>query len=214
MELKAWWWKPRKGKNFGDELSAVILRKMGYKVRRVKLEDADIVMAGTIMDSVVKRAKDGCIIWGSGVSWENPIENRFDVRAVRGRITANQLGVDVPLGDPGLLTSRFFPKQPPKYNVGVVKHYVDEREYPWADIIIEATEPVEDVISKISQCRTICSSSLHGVIVANSFGIPAMRIDHDLVISGDIKWMDYQTALDRPLVQIQDELMEALNVDM
>lgn len=210
-QIKAWWWRPRKGKNFGDEIGALMLKKMGYKVKRVALEKADFAILGTVLGTVSERAADGCVLWGVGDSWENEVENRFDVAAVRGRLTANNLGVDTVLGDPGLLVSRFYPKQPPRYNVGVVRHYVDDREYPWADIVIDAMEPVEDVINKISSCRTIISSSLHGIIVADSYGIPTMRIYHPDVISGDFKWMDYQSAFDRPLVQIQDELIGAIN---
>lgn len=210
MEIKAWWWRPRKGKNFGDEIGALMLKRMGYKVRRVALEKADIVLAGTIMDTVDKRAKDGTAVWGAGVSWFHESENRFNILAMRGTVSATTYGVECPLGDPGLLVSRYYAKEPYRYNIGVVRHYVDDNEYPWADIVIDATEPVEDVIAKISSCRTICSSSLHGLIVANSYGIPAMRIDHPEVVSGDIKWLDYQTALSKPIVQIQEELIEAM----
>ena len=209
-QIKAWWWRPRKRKNFGDEISALMLKKMGYKVKRVALEKADLVLGGTIMDTVDKRAKDGVAIWGAGVAWEHEAENRFNILAMRGKLSANTYGVDVPLGDPGLLTSLFYARDVPKYDIGVVRHYVDKEEYPWADIVIDATEPVETVIRKISQCRTICSSSLHGVIVANSFGIPAMRIYNEEVISGNVKWNDYQTALTQGIAQVQVQLVRAI----
>jgi hypothetical protein len=37
-----------------------------------------------------------------------------------------------------------------------------------------------------------------------------MRLDHPEVISGDIKWSDYQSALDRPVLQIQEELLAVM----
>ena len=114
------------------------------------------------------------------------------------------------MGDLGLLASRIWHKEPARYNVGVVRHYVDKNEYPFADIVIDATEPAEDVIKKISSCRVILSSSLHGIIVADSYGIPNMRIARDDVITGDWKWMDHKTALIKPISDIQDELLEAI----
>ena len=44
------------------------------------------------------------------------------------------------------------------------------------------------VINKISSCRVVLSSSLHGLIVADSYGIPNMRIARDDVITGNWKW--------------------------
>lgn len=210
-EVRAWWWQPSKGKrNFGDELGYHILKKMGFKVKRVGLKNADIVLGGTTMDIVERKAKDGCMIWGAGVGWSHQIDDRFNVLAVRGWISADSLNYIGVVGDIGLLVSRYWSKEPPIYDFGVVRHYVDKNEYDYADIVIDATEPVDVVIKKISQCRSIASSSLHGLIVAQSFGIPAMRIHHDEVISGDVKWLDYQSALSKPIEQIQDELIEVL----
>jgi pyruvyltransferase len=208
--IKAWWWKPKTGINFGDELGAFILRKMGYKIKRVGLKNADLVMVGTILDTVSKRAKDGCKIIGIGASWSNKVDNRFDVISVRGKITAESLGVDTQLGDLGILTSRLLPRSEVKYNIGVVRHYIDKNDYSWADIVIDATEKPKDVIQKISSCKCVLSSSLHGLIVADSYGIPSMRIHHPDVMSGDIKWIDYQTSLVEPIEFIQDQLIIAI----
>jgi exopolysaccharide biosynthesis predicted pyruvyltransferase EpsI len=129
---------------------------------------------------------------------------------VRGKLTALNLKTDAVLGDVGLLASRIWTKEPARYNIGVVRHYVDKDDYPFADIIIDATEPPETVIKKISSCRVILSSSLHGLIIADSYGIPNMRIARDDVISGNWKWMDYKTAFVKPLNEIQDDLLEAI----
>jgi len=45
------------------------------------------------------------------------------------------------------------------------------------------------------QCRTIVSSSLHGLVVADSLGIPNMRmICSDRIRGGDYKYDDYYSA--------------------
>lgn len=208
--IYAYWWRPKRAPwNFGDELGAIILRKLGYKVRRVSFAKADVLLTGTMLDPAEVKNPNATII-GTGSGHTHTAEHNFNVLAVRGRLTANNLNVDVPLGDLGLLASRLWQRQPAKYNIGVVRHYVDDNEYPFADIVIDATEPVDEVIKKISSCRVILSSSLHGIIVADSYGIPNMRLARDDVITGDWKWMDHKTALVKPVNDIQDELLEAI----
>lgn len=208
--IKAYWWRPRsKPYNFGDELGAIILTKLGYKVRRVALAKADVILTGTMVDSAETKNPTATLI-GTGSGHAHESDHNFNVLAARGQLTASNLGVQVPLGDLGLLASRIWPKQPTKYNVGIVRHYVDTDDYGFGDVIIDASAPAEQVIKQISACRVILSSSLHGLIVADSYGIPNMRIARDDVITGNYKWMDYKTAFVKPLNEIQDDLLEAL----
>jgi pyruvyltransferase len=210
--INAYWWRPRTGPhNFGDELGAIILRHYGFKVKRVSFAKADYLLTGTLLDPAESKNPNATVI-GSGSGYTHDAKHQFNVLAVRGKLTADCLGVDVPLGDLGLLASRIWVKEPARYNIGVVRHYVDQDEYPFADIIIDATEPAEEVIKKISSCRVIMSSSLHGIIVADSYGIPNMRIARDDVITGDWKWLDHKSALTKPVSDIQDELLKVLGV--
>lgn len=212
--LNAYWWRSNKKPwNFGDELGPIILRHYGFTVKRVSLAKADYVLTGTVLDMAETVNKSVTVI-GSGAGHTHDAEHDFNVLAVRGRLTANALGLGkkVPLGDLGLLASRIWTKEPAKYNIGVVRHYVDQDEYPFADIVIDATEPAEQVIKKISSCRVIMSSSLHGIIVADSYGIPNMRIARDDVITGDWKWLDHKSALIKPVSDVQDDLLRALGL--
>jgi len=168
--INAYWWRPRKGPhNFGDELGAIILRKLGFRVIRTAFSKADVLLTGTILDTAEIKNPNAIIV-GSGSGYTHESEHNFRVLAVRGQLTANNLKVDAPLGDLGLLASRIWTKEPARYNIGVVRHYVDKDEYPFADIVIDATEPAEEVIKKISSCRVILSSSLHGLIVEGRYG--------------------------------------------
>lgn len=208
--IRAWWWRPDKFPfNFGDELGAVTLRKLGFRVRRVPLSEAEVVITGTILD-IAETENPNVTVVGSGSGYTHDSVHNFNVLLARGSLTAANLRVDVPLGDVGLLASRLWPKQKTQYGVGVVRHYVDTDEYPFADIVIGATERPEEVIRKISACRVVISSSLHGLIVADSYGIPNMRISRNDVITGDWKWMDYKTALRKPLADVQDDILRAL----
>lgn len=208
--IKAYWWRPRsKPYNFGDELGAIILRKLGYKVQRVALAKADVVLTGTILD-MAEKVKPDVTVLGAGSGYTHEAVHHFTTLAVRGKLTNDTLKKDVIMGDLGLLASRIWPKSPAKYNIGVVRHFVDTDDYPYADIVINASDPAETVIAQISSCRVILSSSLHGLIVADSYGIPNMRISRDDVITGNWKWLDYKTAFVLPLDVIQDQLLEAV----
>ena len=55
-----------------------------------------------------------------------------------------------------------------------------------------------DVCRDISGCERILSSSLHGLIIADSFSIPNRRIGfYNNLKGGDFKFEDYASALGR-----------------
>ena len=54
------------------------------------------------------------------------------------------------------------------------------------------TKNIENVIDEILACEYIISSSLHGIIVANVYQIPAIWLRYSDKLSGDdIKFYDY-----------------------
>ena len=213
-ELAVWWHREKVLTNFGDELGPAILKRLGYKVRRVKCNEAELITVGSILQVPTRVGhRPGLKIWGSGFIADNsrPPSGNLEVLALRGRRSAAKMKVNVPLGDPGLLVSRLWDRSPVKYRVGVVPHYVDKRNYSWADKVIDVRAPVDEVIADITSCASIQSSSLHGLIVAESFGIPAMRLYHQSVRGYDFKWSDYHSAWGNgDLETIQNRLLKAL----
>jgi pyruvyltransferase len=193
-----WWFRPSAGTtNFGDELGPQIVTRLGYEVHRVPLEQADLVGCGSILGIVDAKAKPGTIVWGSGLIMptDNMRAKRFNVKAVRGVISARRLGVEVPLGDPGILVPLLWPRKVnPRHRIGVIPHYVDKNRYAWADKVINPKSPVDQVIEEIQSCHTIASSSLHGLIIAEAYGIPAVRLYHPKVVGDEFKWVDYMSA--------------------
>ncbi|MBB0242835.1 hypothetical protein FNQ90_01615 [Streptomyces alkaliphilus] len=214
-ELATWNWRSEtSGKtNFGDELGPLILERLGHRVRTVALEDAEIVTVGSVLRVVCEKGRDGLIVWGTGLTRDSRLPRRdFRVHAVRGRRSAAALGLgDVTLGDPGMLVSHLWKRPPIKYRVGVVPHYLDHRGFSWADKVIDVSRPVDEVLEEIGSCATIATSSLHGMIVAQSWEIPVCRIPHGKVPGGDFKWADHITSLDRPVARVQSDLLDALD---
>ncbi len=190
--LKVWAWSEGVA-NFGDELGVHVLTRLGYDVERVEsIADAELLACGSLLETAATQAKRGTIVWGSGLMHDGRASvSRLDVRAVRGPLTAAAIGRKVPTCDPGSLVPYLYPRPPIQHKVGVVRHYVDTREYPWADIVINAYAPVDEVIAAIGSCQKIASSSLHGVIVAAAWGIPTMRLHHPEVAGGNFKWADW-----------------------
>lgn len=221
IKLKEWHWRPEDGtQNFGDEIGLLILQRLGYDVEYTdKPEEADIFTTGSIVSYINTHAKDGAIVWGSGALEDDITEDfrqRFDVAAVRGHLTGRRIDsinglMSAAKGDPALLAPLFWrADRAVTYSLGVIRHHLDRNEYPMADIIIDATEPVEEVIRKLNMCVTVASSSLHGLILAHAYGIPAMRIPRDDIIGGDWKFMDFLTTQQMRLDLVQQDLLVTL----
>jgi pyruvyltransferase len=147
-----------------------------------------------------------CEVWGSGLmSQSNKLTHPKKIHAVRGPLTRKFLieqGIECPdvYGDPALLLPRIFsPKVEKKYKVGIVPHFVDQKNN-WVRLqsvredvlVINVYEPVEKVIADILSCKSILSSSLHGLIVADAYEIPSLWIKLSDKVKGDgFKFRDY-----------------------
>jgi len=103
-------------------------------------------------------------------------------------------------GDPAIVLPRYYnPDVKKKFKIGVIPHYVDYKavkehlaEDTHVTIINLLTKSVEPTTREILECDHIISSSLHGVIVAQAYGVPALWIKFSDKLSGDnIKFYDY-----------------------
>lgn len=128
-------------------------------------------------------------VWGSGVlSKRNRLKAKpKKVYAVRGPLTRKWLisqGVDCPplYGDPGLLCPMMFKtKVDKKYPLGIIPHVVDNSivnkwQVPSNVRIIDIMGEFQDVVDAVNECENIASSSLHGLILADTYYIPSLWI--------------------------------------
>jgi pyruvyltransferase len=199
MKIK-WMTAPRPG-NFGDILTPHILDHFNIKYNTVK-DKFDTICTG----SIAQWAKDGTMVLGSGImTIRDPICATANWKFVRGPITRNRVlhvGGTCPsiYGDPGLLLPLLQPSMEKKYDVGIVPHYIDyediKMKYPKARIINLINGDPLQVAREISECHSIISSSLHGIIAAHSYGIPAAWVKFsDKVKGDDIKFIDHYLAV-------------------
>lgn len=198
--------------NFGDYLSPLIVEAISKKrVEYAPLSHADMMSIGTILANEPKAKRFGfkrrLHIWGSGCGREHEsFSSRHYYHAVRGQETRarveNGRALDAALGDPGLLSPWLIDRPEKKWRVGFVPHYVDQ-QLPEAQIFIQANPDVKfinvfqhplDVLREIASCEFIVSSSLHGLIVADAFGVPNIRARLSYGVIDELKFTDYYSA--------------------
>jgi pyruvyltransferase len=203
--INLWQWHDNTGLyNFGDQLTKYVLEYILEKtIRTTDLNNANFVGAGSILEIVLKQAnRNDLTVWGSGfISAGNNVKSNLKFLAVRGVLSQRRLNINVPIGDPGLLMRYIIPAQKKKWWLGIVPHYVDRhnevvQQAPNGVRIINVWQNPIKVSSEIAACEIILSSSLHGLIVADSMNIPNARITlSNKLTGGDYKFLDYYSAL-------------------
>lgn len=177
--------------NFGDELSPYIVEKItGRKVLSAGREEPALYAIGSLLNYDVLHGNN--VVWGTGLISETsarilpklfPFKRNIPIliqrlekvsseksliTAVRGRLTRDVLtkaGHDCP------------------------DVYGDP-----GILLSTPTRTVETIIAEICQCGKIISSSLHGLILAHTYGVPARWIQlkgRRLHQSQSFKFLDY-----------------------
>lgn len=210
--------------NFGDILTPYVLDHFNIKYEMVNSpNDASAMCIG----SIIRRATDKMIVLGSGtVHTKHKLNSNADYKFVRGPLTRKRIiecGGSCPeiYGDPALLLPLFCNESKKEFDVGITPHYVDyelvKNSFPDFKIInLENTNPL-DVAKEITKCRTIISSSLHGIIAAHAYGIPAAWVKFSNNIKGDnIKFKDHYAALklEAVLSSVEDPIFSVGRIDL
>lgn len=192
--------------NFGDALTPWLLRRAGVVPVLATGGTADFAGVGSILEMLPSSFAGS--VWGSGMLYGKPLslpQARF--LAVRGELTRELVSApgQVALGDPGILVSRYQKRPPVRWRAGIVPHHFHEDDPLWARLasgpdshvrVIDVRRSPTDVIRDIASCGAIISTSLHGLITADAYGIPALwaRREPDLW-GGRFKFDDYESAL-------------------
>jgi hypothetical protein len=165
----------------------------------------------------IKKSKE-TIVFGSGFHFE-PENLKFlqkmDFQMVRGKLTEMVLRKNkyitrkIVLGDLGMLSSYLYNgKKEKKYQLGIIPHLNDldspifydiYKKYKPQSILINVKDTPEKVIQDITSCRNIVSSSLHGLIVADSFNIPNLWLENKYKLPNEehrFKYLDYYSIFD------------------
>ncbi|RYY76510.1 MAG: polysaccharide pyruvyl transferase family protein [Gammaproteobacteria bacterium] len=197
------YWSPANGGvNFGDRLAEIISRQM-LALHGLSLDDeVDRQERLFTIGSVLHFAKTGDHIWGTG--WNGKIDEKefkakgLKVHAVRGPLTAEFMRarkIDAPdiFGDPALLIPHIFKNRfKPTAESGyvVIPNLHDLALVPQEKNVVSPLWGWNNVVESILKSRLVLASSLHGLIVAEAFGIPARYVRFS-EIEDVFKYKDY-----------------------
>jgi pyruvyltransferase len=224
--IPLYYWNPRKFVNFGDYLSLKLVQRIvGQPINtQIKESQKKLLAIGTILS----KASNNDVMWGSGARRTNlnnclPRLTSLDIRAVRGPLTRKfimeNLNINCPeiYGDPALLFPYFFPefkkKKTPSNDYIIIPHLTEQKLFPKTKYlnVVYPTDPWDQIIKKILNSKFVISSSLHGIIIAEAYGIPArfLRITENEPI---FKYIDYYLGTDRPGFQFATSVADALKM--
>jgi pyruvyltransferase len=200
--LRAYWWKDVP--NWGDLLTAPLLKHYAdLDTQWSRAADADVISVGSILGHVSPREWTGHVLGSGKLFAGDEVPDQARVWALRGPLTAKGIRGDYALGDPGLLADELVSPQPRVFTLGILPHWSDQdlhQRTEWdrySPLRIHPTWHPLDVIAAIGKCHKLVTSSLHGLIVADAFGIPR-RFEHATRLEregGYLKHRDYSASI-------------------
>lgn len=223
--------KMAKGKvchfNWGDDMNYYFVELLSQK-KPFLITDSQFLNKFPIQSFLVIGSTvsfyplDGVTIWGAGIINQNDIKNikgkPDKICAVRGPLTRQaliKLGYECPqvYGDPILLLPRFYKPEhkAKKYKIGIIPHYIDKETDIIKSIklgsqninVIDVQRYVKwnDFVDEICSCEAILSSSLHGLICAEAYGVPHVWIAlSDYPEGWEFKFNDFYSSIGKESV--------------
>lgn len=221
------WWSS--SINLGDYLALVVCNWMIKDIKEIK-KNNKIIHLMTIGSVIGMRAFDA-VIWGSGIHSYGTLNAlimhksfvRYDVRAVRGPITkwllegAGYDCLNTVLGDPAILMPLIYKPdvKEKEYDVSIIPHISLKKKYSkdnnYHVIDIQTTE-YKYFIDEIVKSKKIISSSLHGIILAETYKVPAVFLGTGMEAQF-LKYYDWYYSTGRYSVKIARTLQEAIGME-
>lgn len=219
--------------NLGDYLSKVVVEWM--------LEQKSLTLSTKISEGVRKHlyaigsimlmGYQNATVWGTGFpfspSYLRAIFNskyfrKLDIRAVRGPLSRKilvDLGFDCSsvYGDPAVRMPLIYTPHDIEVQLDylVIPDFSMENTIrkiiPEDHIISMKTKDYKKVINKICSAKVVVSSSLHGIILAEAYGIPAVFVQ-DRPEKFNFKYQDWYESTNRTM-EVYTNLEKALTVE-
>lgn len=207
--LPVYWWHV--DANFGDRLTPWLLPHYGINPMLTAAKDASAFGVGSLHDAIPAGFTGLVLGTGQLTPVTTPLPSATFL-SVRGPLTRASMEApsDTLLGDLGLLSSRVFrrrrrPRSATNEVVGLVPHFIHATA-SWVPRLAASAEKATvidvrwspaRVVREMSSCTLIITSSLHGLIVADALGIPAVWGNPEpITIGADHKFLDHEGALD------------------
>lgn len=166
--------------NWGDRIA---LNLVQHFCRRTDVSWSDIGLADAIVTgSILEHVPPGWegVVAGSGrLVADSPLNlGSAKVLGVRGPLSAKGVRGDYVLGDPGLLADELVTVATRDRDLGILPHWSDTNlayrsEFQeFNPLVISPFRDPLEVVAEIGRCKKLVTSSLHGMILGDAFGIP------------------------------------------
>lgn len=196
--------------NFGDDINAWIWDALlpGFRTWRA---DTTLIGIGTILNTQLALPEGRKMVMGSGTGYGHlpPLEpaDMWDVRAVRGPLSAERLGLPAEKGivDPAMMLPRlaeFSDIARDGAKPILIPHCSNTERHDWDAVCARAgiayVSPrgeARGVIREIARAPLVLAESMHAAIIADAFRTPWIAVS----ISGTLnrpKWLDWAESLD------------------
>ena len=220
--------------NLGDSISPIICNYMLNQ----KNMDINVDICGKkhlyAIGSVLTSGIQDCTVWGSGVLNARVLyrlkNRKFDIRAIRGPVTREILhdfgyhNVPDVYGDPAILLPEIITPIEnclPSKKYGIVFHFyeaADKAKYLNSStsknielkLIDIGISDVQEFVNQITSVKIVISQSLHGIIIAESYGIPAILLKPNRSF---IKYLDWYYSTGRLIFPIAESVEQALSLE-
>ncbi len=196
-----------KHENFGDELNHWLWPQILPDFFDEDESDLFLGIGSILYDNFDPGIRK--IVFGSG--WGGytkapTLDDKWTVYFVRGKKTAQELGVDerLGIGDSGILIRSLWDasKVEKRHAVSFIPHYESAMYGAWEKVCAKAgihfIDPrwsVEKVLQEISASEKVISEAMHGVIISDALRVP-WRAIVPLDPANRAKWYDWASALD------------------
>lgn len=229
VNLNGWFEPGRDIQNVGDWLSKIVVdhaaAHCGIDLDKTVSKTKHLYAIGSILLGF-----QDATIWGSGFLRDITQSRSFvpyallhrhwhttDVRAVRGpesRRILLKMGIDCPelYEDPAILMPLFYiPKRLAPVPYALIPHFIDVPKYAGNPYILHTfNKDYRLFIDRLCSAAIVYSSSLHGIILAESYGIPAILLNEQ----GEcpFKYRDYYHSTGRFEIPVARSLEEAMTM--
>lgn len=202
--VPAHWWDGHP--NFGDDLTPWLLPHYGVLPIHRVASRARIAGVGSILEFLP--ADWSGVVWGSGLMHGRPHPlHRARFLAVRGHLTRELVGApdDTALGDPGILVGRLRPRPALRWDVALVPHGHHRSHEPFLSLataagqrvrVVNVHQSARRVVLEIAASGAVITTSLHGLVTADAYGIPATWTTLEPPLTGgEFKFRDYESVI-------------------
>lgn len=201
--MKPFYWESDHG-NFGDDLNLWLWDFLLPGLRDVHPETL-LVGVGTVLNTLILPPTGHKLVIGSGFGYgslpDMSDREQWDIRCVRGPLTAEKVGIPADRGiiDPAVLVTEMpeFKNLPRSGRRTFIPHWESAEAGLWPDICrtvglsyLDPRGEAKSVIREIAQSSLIIAESMHGAILADAFRVPWIAVSTSPSINS-FKWNDW-----------------------